>query len=262
MTLRLGRQPTVHNRFTFQSGLVMARHLDNLGPAPATSNDWVRAVDANTRGNWGMMGNDRFGDCVKADDGHYLMLRTANVGKMVVPSDRVVLHDYFAQTGGQDTGLDETSDSLWMIAHGMLRNHHAQAAAMVDPTNLDHVRWGCQLFGRTRLGFAVTQKMMDQFNANQPWSDTDVTNSTIIGLHDVPVVRYRAIFNGFEVVTWGRLQQMTMGCYMACCANLNVGGSTGEAHVELFPDWMRTQGTAPNGLDLTQLVADLAAITP
>ena len=258
MPLMFGRLPAQHTGGQLRRALVLSRHLDPLGKPPAVSNNYIKAVHDLTGGDWGMMGNDRYGDCVKADDAHYLMLRTANTGKMVVPTTEQVVTDYMKQTGGQDTGLYEDQDDDWMEQNGML-GHKSVAHGSIDPSNMDHVRWGVQLFGRVRLGIAVTQEMVNQFDRGQPWTATDMRH--IVGLHDVPLVYYDQDDHApLVVITWGKEQRMSLHCFRACCASL-ARQHEGETHVELFPDWIKEIGTAPSGLNLEQLTADLAHVS-
>jgi hypothetical protein len=250
--VRLGRKPARHTLRTMRSAIVMARHLAALGPAPDASNDYVSAV----RAPWGMMLNDSLGDCVCADTGHTLMLRTANAGpSLVVPSDDDVLALYEAVGGydpgdpSTDQGCDETSMCDYLEATGFL-GHKSDATGSVDPANLDHVRWCIQLFGACRLGINFPAYAMDAFNAGKPWdAPGSGDDTTIEGGHDVPLVDYRA--GTFTCITWGRPQIVTPAFLALYCE---------EAHSELFFDWVRAQGTAPSGLSLDQLAADLAQI--
>lgn len=251
MTLRFGRRPPRHTLRTMRSALILARSLDPLGPAPVKSNDYVSAVTV----PWGIMGNDSLGDCVCADTGHTLMLRTANASSVVVPTDQDVIALYEAVGGydpkdpNTDQGCDETTMCQYLESTGFL-GHKCDASAMVDPANLDHIRWCVQLFGHCRLGINFPAFAMNQFNAGQPW-DTPAAgaDTTIEGGHDVPIVEYDGDF--FHVVTWGKLQAMTPAFFKVYCE---------EAHCELFTDWIRANGTAPSGFNLSQLVNDLAAL--
>jgi hypothetical protein len=253
-TLKFGRKPAVHNERTKQSGFVMDRVLAPLGLAPVQSNDYVAAVNAVTQGDWFMLGNDQWGDCVEADDGHYLMLRTANQGPMVVPTTAEVLALYSAETGfdpnnpSTDQGTDEASDCEFMVSTGLL-GHVAEATAFVDPHNENYLKWCIQLFGGCKFGVNFPQSAMDQFNSGEPW--TVVPNDGgIIGGHDVLGVQYDADF--FYVVTWGKLQPV---------APEWIDHYADEAHVLLFADWIAANGAAPSGFNLATLLQDLKAIS-
>lgn len=249
--MKLGRKPARHTLHTFKSALIMSRALDALGDPPAASNDYTAAVTS--RASWGMMGNDQLGDCVCADTGHTLMLRTANASSsIVIPADADIINLYEAVGGyvpgdeSTDNGCDETTMCAYLRTTGFL-GHTADATGAIEPTNLDHIKWCIQLFGSCRLGVNLPQSAMDQFNAGLPW---DVNgDSTIIGGHDVPLVKYDG--NGFWCVTWGSLQLVTP----AFIVKYNE-----ESHSELFFDWVQEQGTAPSGLDLADLAAKMASI--
>lgn len=252
--LKLGCRPAYHNKRTMRSALSMARALDSLGSPPDASMDWTAAVDAQTHGDWGMDGNDQVGDCVIADDAHFIMLRTANTGKIAIPTTAECLEQYKVVTGWNgvigdpsDQGTSETDDCAWLVKTGFL-GHQANATGMIDPGNLDHLRWTIQLFGAVKFGVNLPQSAMDQFNAGQPWTVVKNDGGSIGG-HDILGVTYSA--NGFNVVTWGKLQPVDPAWILKYAD---------EAHALLFTDWINAQGTAPNGFNLANLLADLPEV--
>jgi hypothetical protein len=244
-----------------RSAIVMARHLDKLGPAPAECSDYISAVTALVGDDWGMMGNDTVGDCTLADPCHTIMLRTANAGTMVQPSTQDALDAYAAATGYDpsktqpdgsnptDQGANELDICEFMRLTGIL-GHKNDQYGTIDAANEDHLRWCVQLFGACRIGVNLPQSAMDQFNAGQAWDD--VGDQNIIGGHDVPVVDYRG--GMYYIITWAKLQPVTPK-FMFNQSYVE------EAHPELAFDWIRQQGTAPNGLDLAALEADLKGLT-
>lgn len=251
MAYAKGKKPAVHTMHTMRSALVMQKHLSALGPPPTASNDYVAAVNAATGGDWGMMGNDAVGDCTCADDGHKLMLRSANsASKIVIPTADQILAQYTAITGYDgtpgdqtDEGADELTVCQYMKANGLLGSKSDDFASL-DPNNFDFLKWGIQLFGAVRIGINLPNSAEDQFSADQPWAP--VAGSAIEGGHDVPLVHYDSQY--FYCVTWGKLQPVVPAFLPAYCD---------EAHLELFYDWIKEQGTAPSGLDLNQLDSDL-----
>jgi hypothetical protein len=253
MFKKLGRKPAVHTARTKRSKDIIARALAPLGTAPTISDDYVSAVTAATGGDWGILGNDQYGDCVPADDGHYLMLRTANTGTIVIPTEAQVLALYSAETGfnpadpNTDQGTDETSDCEFMVSTGFL-GHKADATTALDPTNLNNIKWCIQLFGGIKFGVNLPQSAMDQFDAGKPWGVVE-KDGGIIGGHDVLGVKYDGTF--FYVVTWGRLQIVDPAWILKYVE---------EAHALLFADWIAQNGTAPSGLDLQALISDLSQI--
>lgn len=220
----------------------MSKSLQPLGPPPASSNDYLAAVTSPL----GMMLNDKYGCCVCSDTGHALMLRTSNSAKAtVIPTDNDILALYEAVghyvPGEEDTdgGCNESDMCHYLVDTGFL-GHKSTATGRVEPSHLDDIKWCVQLFGTCRLGVSLPQSAMDQNAAGQIW---DVTGDpTIVGGHDVPLVRYRGDI--LECITWGGIQQMTPA-WLRTYAD--------EAHSELFFDWIREQGEAPSGFNLDDL---------
>lgn len=255
--MKFGRRPAVHTARTMRSALAMARALDPLGPAPAATRNYIAAVTV----PWGMMLNDQLGDCVCADTGHMLMLRTANTGSIIVPADAEIETLYEAvgqydpsqtQPDGSnptDQGCDETAMCDYLETTGFL-GHKADAVGSIDPRNLDHVVWCIELFGGCRLGLNIPAWAMDAFSAGNPWGAPPAgADTTIVGGHDVPLVDSRS--GTFTCVTWAQEQIITPAFLALYCE---------EAHSELFFDWVQQQGIAPSGFDLTALAGDLAAL--
>lgn len=257
MPLMFGRKPPLYNHRTFRSGLALAASLDKLGSAPAASRNYTRAVNQAVGGadQWGMLGNDQWGDCVEAWEGHFLMLRTANAGSIVIPTVDDIVALYSDETGFNpnagpsganptDGGTNETSDAAYMVSTGLL-GHKADATAMVNPVNLDHVRWCVELFGACELGINVPQSMMDQFQAGEPF--TVVADSPTVGGHCIGITRYNGEWA--YVSTWGEGQHEATWDW--------VRSVTEEAHALLFFDWILSQGESLSGFNLAQLITDL-----
>lgn len=255
-----GKTIPKHNLRTMKGALILGRALDSLGTPPFASQDWTKAVKDQNNNQWEMLGNDQVGDCVIADDGHYLMLRTANVGTIVVPTTPQIINQYSTETGyvvgdeSTDNGTNETDDGQYMISTGLL-GHKADAAGMIDPHNLDHIKWGVEIFGRTRLGIVVPQYLMEQFSDGDIWHYDASRDQTPLGGHDVPLVRYFDPGTGV-VITWGKEQEVDLESFFAASSGL-----VEEAHGEVFDDWMDKAGTSPSGFDRAALIADLKALS-
>lgn len=262
MQFKLGKKKATYSERSLGTALALSRHLDLLGLPPPSSNYYAGVVEKLTNGDWGMMGNDVVGDCVIADDAHYMMLRTANTGTMITPTTQQTIDQYSAVTGynpndpNTDQGTNESDDDTYLIQHGFL-GHKCDVQGRLDPGNMNHIKWCVQLFGHVRLGIVVTQAFMDQFDAGQVLSTHWVDQKAILGGHDVPIVHYDP--NYLYVVTWGKMVRMTYRCYNAICTNV-VRYGEGEAHVELFSDWITSQGVSPSGLSLATLEADLKSV--
>lgn len=234
----------------------MHQALSTLGKPPAVSSDYVSAVTKQSPAGWGVLLNNEIGDCVPADSGHQLMLRTANAGNIVIPTDDDILALYEAVGGyvpgdpNTDQGCAEEAMCQYLVTNGLC-GHKLSATAPIDPTNLDHIRWAVQLFGACRMGIFVDERMEDQFSDHQAWDQAADPNDPNAGGHDVPVVKFDSEYA--YVVTWGALQPVTWSL-MASSAFLE------EAHGEISKDWIRAGGTAPSGFDLEALLADLQGL--
>jgi hypothetical protein len=271
MKYKYGRRPARYTYASLARAIVMSRHLKSLGPAPAASPiDYTVAV-TNQAGSagWGMDGNDQWGDCTCASSAHQKMVRTANAGKIVIPSMTNVMYLYAVMNGytgsatnlaaieayatANDNGADELTLEQYLEHTGWMGNK-LTGFANLDVTQLDELKWGQIIFGATRLGVNLPTTAMDQFNAGQPWDY--VPGAQLDGGHDVPIVKYDADY--VYVVTWGQLQPVT---YAFMAAQYDDGTPyVEEAHCELDAEWLEKSGTAPDGLDLAQLTADLSAI--
>jgi hypothetical protein len=253
MLFKRGRRPAVHTQCTMRSAIALFKALATLGPAPAVSADYITAVTRQAPNGWGMYLNDQLGDCVCADSCHTLMLRTANAGTIVIPTDQDALSLYEAVGGyvqGQpstDTGCDETSMCQYLESTGLC-GQKSVGTGMLDPTNLDHLKWTVQIFGACRLGIIVDGDMEQLFASKQPWEQPAAANDPSAGGHDVPIVGYDAEYA--YVVTWGGIQPVAWSL-VANSAFLD------EAHCEVWPDFIGATGTTPGGFDLATLMDDL-----
>jgi hypothetical protein len=103
------------------------------------------------------------------------------------------------------------------------------------------------IFSAVGAGLQLPDSAQDQFQNGQPWSP--VSGSQIEGGHYVSGVGRNADGN-FVVVTWGALQEMTPTFYQRY---------NDESLVYLSQEFL-TAGVSPEGFNLQQLQADLAAL--
>lgn len=236
---------------------IVAMNFALLGPPPASSDDYVSAVDAATGGDWGMFLNDQYGDCTIADCAHQIMLRTANTSSIFKPTDAQVSNMYFGLTLGADNGLDELTVMEDMRNRG-LAGHKIDAHANLNPTNIANIQWTIQIYGACRLGILCTDTMIDQFQNGQPWEP--VAGAQVEGGHDVPLVRYMrdGLTTEYFIVSWGKLHPVSPN-FMTWV--LEDGTPVvEEAHVECASDFLRATGVSPSGLDHDQMIAEMSAV--
>lgn len=169
---------------------------------------------------WEMLGNDYCGDCVFAGGDHETMVWNAMAGRYVTFTTPNAVSDYSAVTGYVDH-VDSTDYGTSMVAAADYRrkiglvdsngNRHKIAAYLsVDPKDIRLHYIALYLFGAVGIGFNFPASAMKQFNEGRTWSY--VKGSPLEGGHYVPLVAKRRTL---EVVTWGRLQGMTVEFFKA-----------------------------------------------
>ena len=265
--LHCGRRPVRHTGRTRKSLKIMTTHLMKLGPAPTETKNYIAVTRAALKAaglpDWGMMLNADEGCCVCSDTGHTDEQRTANTGKIIIPTDGEI-QNLYEIVGGYDPsqtqpdgsnptdqGCDETTMEEDLTSTGFC-GRKLDATGMVDFTSIDSLIWCIELFGSVRLGINFPAWAMDAFSAGRPWgAPPPGADTTIEGGHDVPLVDYRG--GVFTCITWAGEQPVDKNFINLYCE---------EAHAEIAADWIQAQGVAPSGFDLNQLVNDLGELAP
>lgn len=212
--------------------------------------------------NWGMLGNDAWGDCAEAGACHQEMLWTTEGGHPAPFNTDAALANYSAITGfnqnagpSGDNDTDEGTD-MGDLAHfwqhtGIVDSngvHHKVVAVMdLNPGDLRELWLASYLFQSVGLGFNIPQSAIDQTQAGQPWAVV-ANDGGIQGGHYVPAVGRVAGGNGL-IVTWGQLQQITPGFYQKY---------NNQGIVALSEDMM-VNAKSIDGFDDALLRQDLAA---
>ena len=209
--------------------------------------------------NWGMLGNDTIGDCVIAGGDHETMLWTAEGSAEAAFTVANAISDYSTITGynpndpNTDQGTEVRTALQYRRNTGMIdassNRHKIAAYLLLDQSNLlNELLEATYLFSAVGIGINFPTSAMDQFNNGQPWSV--VQGSPIEGGHYVPVVGYDGAY--IYCVTWGQVQKMTVNFLTTYCE---------EAWAILSQEFINGKQVSPEGFNLAQLQADLAAIT-
>lgn len=228
--------------------LYLGEYLTAALPAPPASVDWHSLIT-----DWPMYLNDQLGCCTEAMVGHIIEgASTYGAGSTAMITDDDVLTAYRRVSGYTPGNPATDHGAVLQDVYGDWRKtgvggHKNLLFAQVAPSDLLEVRQAIDLFGAAGLGIVVTQSMMDDFNAGKPWMRATGEN---LGGHAVPVVGYdpAQVF----VVTWGRVQPMSWGCFQQV---------TEEAWAAVLPEWFNAQGRSPAGLDLNGLGEAFVALT-
>jgi hypothetical protein len=244
--LKLGKTPATEDARDFK----LARYA-KLPDAPS------RFGHATTvrRNRWGMLGNDRFGDCVWAGADHEHMLWTrlgSGAHASFAPTD--ALSDYTACTGFQpdepqsDRGTDMRDAAKYRQKTGVVdrsgNRHKIAAYLFLDAGNWGQLRQALFLFEVVGIGIEFPDSAMDQFNAGADWDV--VPGAQIEGGHYIPGVGAHDREH-VHVVSWGRRIQMSRAFYAKYCD---------EAVAYLTGEDLKA-GRTPEGFDLAQLQDDL-----
>jgi len=243
--MKLGRLPVKKDVRT----LLLANYLHHptLPPAPEAV-DFTAGIT-----EWGMMANDRLGDCTCAAIGHLIMAWTALEKRERVISDADIIKAYSDFTGynPDDPSTDRGGVELDILNDWRktgVAGDKLGAFVSIHPRNLGLVRVGCNMFTGLYTGVAlpITAQTQDVWHVDHSVPENAQPGSW--GGHAVPVVAYDA--KGLTVVTWGQLKRMTWTFWQAYVQ---------EAYACLSPDYIAGDKD-PAGFSLELLQADLAAL--
>ena len=243
-TMKLGRKAIRTDTRTLR----LAKYLSaGLPPAPPAK-DWTKGITS-----WGMMHNDRLGDCTIAAAAHAVQVWSANTASEVTVPDTQVLH-YYEKWDGYKQGQPNTDQGgveLNVLTRWQKEGFDKhKLIAFADPAhaNLDQIRQAINLFGGVYIGLSLPITAQKQAIWDVVPNGGDDAKPGSWGGHAVFVPKYDA--NGFTCITWGELKTMTSAFWTAY---------VDEAHALLSHDWMASKG-APSGFNLAELKTDLGLI--
>lgn len=222
-------------------------HVLEANPAPEELPDPAKVYWGYKVKDWGMLGNDKAGDCVVAGALHMIINWSAHTGNSKVFTDEDALQIYSSltgydpETGANDTGLVMTDFLNYWQTEGLF-GVKILGWFSFDHTNKLHFDITDQAFGGTYLGSQFPQSAMDQFNAGQPFSL--VPGSPIDGGHCTPWFNHGS--EGRKCVTWSKLQ---------AALNPWLDHYVDESYGVISPDWFDTAGKTPCGIDVDALWA-------
>jgi hypothetical protein len=203
-----------------------------------------------------MLGNDQYGDCVFAANGHTVEQQTAlGQGKEVAVTTAQVLAEYSKVTGfnpadpNTDNGA-EVQQGLSDLRTAGLAGHKITVFAEINVADMNTVKNAVAEFGVVDIGFDVPFSAMDQFNAGQPW-DVVANDGGIDGGHCVIICGYDAKY--VYVYTWNAVQKMTYAFWNKYVT---------EAWALVDQEWVNNStGLDPEKVNLYTLGQEFAALT-
>jgi len=250
---RLGKLPKRDDERTLR----LAAYLTPATPTPPAAVDYAAAVR-----DWGMLGNDRVGDCALAGEAHADMLWVANAERRQLRiTTNQVLHAYSELTGydpaDDGPGGNPTDrgtvllDALKDWRRRGIDRQTIKAFVEVDPLSVEHVRLAIDLFGCLYVGVELPDAVLPRSPGElPPWTVVpDGSHSHAPNPrngHCVVYAGYDAA--GLTVVTWGTTVTASWDFHTAYCD---------EAYAMLSPAWLRHD---PPGIDVVTLTADLELV--
>jgi hypothetical protein len=202
--LLLGRPLTIRSPFT-------PRLSEVSEPIVPTVKVFTGAADADYQ--YGMLGNDQYGDCGFAMVFHSVEVICLLLGITLAPyQTAAVVQAYLAYDHGKDVGVNLSDLCHTLYSTGIL---DVQLAGYAEGTGRveDEVTGITQHFGVGFLGIRVAQSMEDAFNAGPgevyEYKGTKA-DKTLLGGHAVPSVAFNLDENTVDIITWARRMTWTI----------------------------------------------------
>lgn len=217
--------------------------------------------------DWGMQGNDEWGDCDEAMMIHADEAISAYAGHPVTYAPGYGPELYSAVTGFDpnagppgnnptDNGTELQTGLEYWKNHGLVAadgSVHKLAAYAKFGNPADEVLLAqvLDIFSCVLVGVSLQQDQEDQFSSGEPWQYNPADG--FIGGHAITLQR-RAVgqIGILEYVTWGAVTRATRKFQRFCA-----GDGNGEAWAIVTQDQLDAQGDSITGLDLEQLLSDL-----
>jgi len=207
--------------------------------------------------DWGMLGNDKYGDCGWAGACHEHELWTMLGGNPATFTEADALEAYSECTGfnpndpstdkGTDMRLEMNFRRNTGIQDSTGKTHKIGGYCALEPGNWTQLLQALYVGDAVAIGTAVPRSAEEQFANGRKWSV--VSNSPIMGYHYVPCVARPGQLS-VDVITWGKVQGVTQGFYTKY---------SDEAYM-MFSEETMINGKSPEGFDLAQFAEALKEI--
>jgi hypothetical protein len=208
--MKLGRNPST-KEVTFKFAAFSDRRKLPQPPRTFGNEEFL------PKDGWGVLGNDKVGNCVIAGAAHETLL-WCNVGQTATArfDETSVLADY-SRIAGYDPRRPETDQGTDMSEAASYRrrvgvrdadgNPHKVAAYLaIDADDVVAHYQALWLFEAVGIGFKFPMSAWRQFEKGLTWSV--LKNASFDGGHYVPLVAKR---RSLVCVTWGKTQTLTRG---------------------------------------------------
>ncbi len=252
--------------------LKLARYLDKVtiptSPSSAAYNSAAMSVITN------LEGNDAYGDCVEAEEAHFIAVVTGTAGKLFSYTAAMTEAMYTTLTGfnpaipSTDQGTDPVACMNYFLKHPYADGTINLGYLMVDATNKAEVQYAIYTFGDLKIWLSLPTSYVDPFPSGNGFVwDVDTPNPQnghCIGAcgyiasgaapASVQILGVSAL--GIIIMTWGLIGTLTWAAAAALCIPSAGGGMA----VRITRDWLNANGTSATGLSATQMIQDFDAI--
>lgn len=200
---KLGRLP----KKTLVGGPTLMGVYNGTLPSVPDSVDWTKPFT-----NWGMLGNDQYGNCVWAGSDHAVMDLNLAAGRPApIMSLKACLQNYTNVAGfhegppaSNDNGTVMIDAMKYWMNKGLILNDnnvldHLGGFIPANPLNNHELKLLLDQFGGALVGVNLPESADDEFDRGVPWSDT---TGTPTGGH---CIWLRPFYNSqyIQAVTWG-----------------------------------------------------------
>jgi hypothetical protein len=233
-------------------------------PASPATCDWTPAAMSVLADS---EGNSTWGDCVFAENAHFIGVETGNNGQLFSYTTQQTLADYSAETGfnpsdqSTDQGADPITDLNYFTQNPYADGTRNLGWALVDATNQDEVRYAISAFGNIKMWLGLPNGITNSMPSGDGfvWDvDRGAPNNQqghCIGGYGFDVDKIQVVSvtaKGVVVATWGMLGIVTWAALSQWCVDSQQGGLA----VRVTMDWVnRNTGNTPTGLNAAAMVA-------
>jgi hypothetical protein len=208
-------------------------------------------------------GNENAGDCVQAEDAHYIAVITGNANGLYAYTKEQTLADYSAITGfnpadpNTDQGTDPIANMNYRVQKGYADGSKDLGYLRVDTTNKTEVQFALWAFGNLKIWLALPDSYINPFPSNGAvWGvgTPDFSNGHCIGTCSANSPRIVGVnCDGVQVVTWGLILTMTWSALAALCTPAQGGGCATRVN----KDWLISGiSKTPSGFAWDDLIQD------
>lgn len=213
-------------------------------------------------------GNDSVGDCVFAEEAHFVGVVTGNAGQLFSYTTAQTLAAYSAVTGYNpaDPSTDQGADPIATMSY-FCKNAYADGSTLlgyaeVDASNQAEVQFALSAFGNLKMWVGLPDAWINPFPSSNGFvwdvAPADMSQGHCIGspAYNSPLI-VGSNSQGAQVMTWGLIGTVTWTALASLFSDKGGGGLA----VRVTPDWLiKATGKTPSGFAYKDLISDFNSI--